>query len=510
MKYYYHKFNWKWILALAAIQVLFMLMENYPEMNNYEHMITAIDDEYFTIYCMAPIFMITLVGMFGGNIYSKIRYRNKLAVAYADITAIVTVSIVFLAVSAVAALFFIPGGGWNNVWSGSLNTDTITGLIGAKIASPGYALALTVLYKLAGLIFFGWIIRCLRYCASAKIVLAALVSIYMIMIIGHSLGMGGYFGIIELNKYLVFHHALYSIFYNWWFNIIELGVIIATMLLPVAVARIRAKRRASKAFAQELSKPGKVNPLPLAAHRSWFIYRMYTTKAAIISAVILIGAEFYNYRGNVMYLGNDLSAPFVGVAIGSVQPMAISSMLLLNGVPIYVFARFLQNALDGSTIYSEIRYAKRSRWTRSIVLFGVINAAIFVCAIMLINLAFAQFYGEMHVNANVIWMAMMKFAEFCFYTFIIIGSGVWFKTTTPGVICVLASQLLCVASAITPFKFLPCEVSAISNYLLGEYSFGYAAGFIILLIYIGVILSVPLFVRLCKRSAVVKSRRVVI
>ena len=210
--------------------------------------------------------------------------------------------------------------------------------------------------------------------------------------------------------------------------------------------------------------------------------KLYSPWNMLIYIFILGCCNYYYF----MAYGNALRphlllAPLMGM--GNSLIMGRLVLLILNGTPLYVFAGLLQEMLQDSSLFLEIRAKSRKMWTRMIIKVGLVNVFTYLLLFVLLDIIISAFTlnNAPEIPKDFLCLIMLRFLELCIYTFILIAAYTRSKKMIPGALLIIGLHLITLFGHIKALSCLPCALTSYSEVLAGDFP-GYRRAFIELII----------------------------
>lgn len=343
-----------WGAFLLLFIVLCVAERQQFEGNGQLFIVKLLTDHYFIIFLMTPIFIQCLSKIVKeARMVELIRIRHYYNLALAKWLAVMLFTVVFVtSVFAVAALISI-GLTFNNEWQGTLDEELIAYLI-ATFQSPLEALISTSCFMIGGYSFVGCTFITISHFLSRKGAYIFIVASYLLMILAFKVEWFDWVKYFSMSRFIILHHNFTAKFtWQGTLLIVMLGIIMQYI------------------FVRKWRYKDKVFPIGWTTIRKglfWYYARiLFARKSMIVWSVGILILIMMKASTDEETLQNFIVRFFYGYTNGEVHLFTWLEQLIYVGIPIYLFAVFIQGWFVKRDWTLYIRVRSKQHWIQTVV-----------------------------------------------------------------------------------------------------------------------------------------------
>lgn len=375
------------LLLLAVIYILFCIMERQGGSESYELFVLRIlSDHYLITYGVTPVFLLSIFQKLEEDTPLLIvRFRTFARYFYTKWLSISIYAILFVLVQIITVIIMGIGLPFGNEYPvNSLVENELFNYFEAAFSTPLLAVISCSLYMIIGLSFIGVSILTIFHFFNRRVVLITVLLAYLIMFISLKIPALGTLPFITMNRYIILHHNLVMKSGILWSII---GMIVLA-LVQIACIRFVWYRK----FSLSWNVTGK--GLFLYYARALWTGKNILLLCAIIGTLTIWKAM----KGMEESMQDYLLRFFYGMETGNFHLLIFLEQLIYYGMPLYLFALFIEtwNSDDNLPIF--IRTKKKKKWLFAIVSNGFIFQVIYI----ILTFSFLFIFGLL---TNKTWMA---------------------------------------------------------------------------------------------------------
>ncbi|WP_106769181.1 hypothetical protein [Paenibacillus faecalis] len=427
------------LLFLILGCTLFTLSERREFISSYDNFILLMLSEHFYLtFFMVPMFLYILYTHLEDDMdYVLIRirkYPRYFAVKASAMAVNMSMFVLLqLAVYMLVGIGLPPGSTFPPPDSQDLRIEVLL-LFSGVFQYPWQAAAVSVLHMILGLSVLSIFFMMLHHFFIKKNVAFITMGLYFLMVLGMKSKIPGLTRIpfFFINNYIIFMYNL-TYPYALWVTYISLAIIAGSIVFFIS-------KYWSKTPSWKLSR---FKPKGIA---SYYLSRLFTTKNNMILAgfiAILALWNLFQIRSNPESTLTDyMIYTFWGHGHGYFNAIDFIMMILMNSIPIYLLALFLEDEKKDHSMMLTIRL--RSKWHWGASVFGVGCLFLLVYTLMLTagSLLIASIGGvpagevnyfsglSIGMNELVIYLSGVKLLELLFQFLLLFTIFLWTCQTT--------------------------------------------------------------------------------
>lgn len=455
------------IFWLVAGCFLFVFSERQTTNYSYEQFVLhMLSEHYYLTYFVIPAFLLfTYKSLEEEMDYVLIRSRYYWKCFWAKALALFLNMIGFVSVQVVVMLLVAIRLPSNNSFvipaDDSLGGMSEVFLIYAKyLSSPISAVIAAGMYMIIGLTVVSILFLMLHHFLEKKTVSVVMISLYVLMTFGLKIPGLNEIPFLFINNYII-------LFYN--FSTISTFIIsIVTMLMILTVTMILIKYYWQKRPTWQFEFSGKGITFYYARY-------LFTKRTVLIIFAVLFFISIWKFV-NITSLQNPTAEEFFlslfyGHGVNKFYVLGFLEMLIINGIPLYLFAIFIEQIHNEQSVGLLIRLKRKQNWTTSILRIAMAFIAMYIGIFAGIGLILVMMKGLSIAGMTqlILEMSILKFLDIYVQFLVFLLLYIWKRNVTIAFLIVLGTNIL----SILPMKaviFFPTGISSMarSNYMLGE------------------------------------------
>lgn len=468
--HFFSKGIWIVLLTFSVYAVYLKGIAIQFNLTFFEFSILALTDHYYILYFLILSFLYFLYKFAESNkkIEDMILMRSKRFVTYflTQVLSLLIISSLFVFLHVMISIVIGIGLRFENVFTTvpvDINT-LITSEFERFFPTPLVSLFFIYLHMVLGLTLLGTLFIFLRQFLHPKVVIACIIVSYILMLLSIRSEVDSIVPFLFLNNYIVLHHAFVTLGENYYL------LFIAELLLMVCMVMV-IKRYWNKTLTISLSIPilDKWN-LSMLLSKNHLVVMVVFVTIHVLSIILRIGDLTYF---------DLLTIQFYGHGTGYFHLIYFLSLVVYNGIPLYLLSYFLEKESADRSSFITIRLKHKKEWlfsilrSASIFIFTYIILTISISSLIsfLFRLPFQGYeymtpvFEELHVNGvkplNLIGIIISsKFAELVFSFLFVFFLFCLTRTATTGFILLMASYMFCIFD--TPIiNYLPTGMSSL-------------------------------------------------
>lgn len=458
-----------------SFNILYLRMNAGKDgLNYWEFVIYSMTDHYYILYFMIIFYLFSLFGLFNDN-QDLVLFRSRSFIKFflSRMFAIVVVSIIFVLLHLLISFIVGTGLEMNNQFSDlyEMHQNTILNRFSEYFPSPVIALILVVVHMIIGLSFFGILFLFMKHFLDNRYVVSILIVMYFLMLLSLRSDLDVEIPYIFINNYIILHHSIESLNQSFYY------IVIVEFFSLFIIFFVMKKAW----FYSESFSLNSIFAFKSVYLNQWYNRMLLTKKNIAISMVLLfLMLIFIKMQYNYTSFMDMLFFQFYGHPIGSLYLKDFVSLIIYNGVPLFLFGYFLeQESKDRSSVFV-IRIKYRKRWLNSIVhsviLFNFFYIVLTLSLCFIISLIFGMNFDyyiiddiykireidQVHLNYLLLIVVFGKFFELVLNSLILFLLFCYTKNAVLGFVVFLVLNV-CVILGPSFMKYLPIGSSSLSR-----------------------------------------------
>lgn len=372
------------LLALFLVCLVFGISGRVAAALTYEqHILSVLTDHYYLIYFMIPMYLLVCFSVIEDDTEIVVmRYRSYFRYFLSKWVSVAVLSVLFMGIQLLAILLSGIGLPLENNWilAGGATQTEMFWLLSGYFSSPISCFIITMLYMLLGLCVSGmfcmWIAHFLSRSLAPKVIMA----FYIITAVSIKIPFLQELPITGFNHWIILHHNLTGGHRFLITAITTLGLVIF-MLWTV-----------KKYWHWQLTAYSK----KIKGLTQYYCREVMTKKNLLI---VIIGTSIiaiwkYIQNPNTLVADEWIVQLFAGHGTGMFHILSFIEMLIINGLPIYLLAVFIERVTSSHSIFVTIRLKTRYELLKGIMktslifiaFYGLLFTLILIIGIYVLNL----------------------------------------------------------------------------------------------------------------------------
>lgn len=389
-----------WAGFLILLSILCLAKRQQYEGNGSVFVLMVLTDHYLIIFLMTPVFLHCISQIYREpHMVELIRVRKFYRVILAKWMAVVIFSVLFVVSIITVASLMTIGLDFHSNWVGTISNDLKTYLM-ETFRSPKDGIVLTMSFTILGYSFVGCTFVTAAHYFSRKGTYAIVVASYLVMIISFKMPWMDILKQISMSRIIILHHNFTGSF-TWQET---LFIMITGILLQIVIMK-------KWWYVGEL-KRGR----SLVLRKGLFRYygRILFAKDPMIiwlaGLILLVAMKASDREETLQYFIVRL---FYGYRIGDIHPFTWLEQLIYVGIPVYLFATFMQSWLVKRDWQLYIRTRYKRRWIQAILLLMGLYAFSYVLLTFLLIFGATVLFDKVFVidGGQLAYLLSMKTLE---------------------------------------------------------------------------------------------------
>lgn len=471
------------IMLLVFGCCLFSLSERQTTEYSYvQFMLHMLSEHYYITYFMMPVFLLVVYKSLDDEVdYVLIRSRyywryfwTKALAFSLNIVGFVLVQIAVIMLVAIGLsteqTFTVAARG---------NLAEILQIYAKYFHTPIMAIIAASGYMMMGLAIMSILFLVVHHYFGKKVVSIVMISLYVLMTFGLK--------IPGLNKVPFLFMNNYILLYYNYSSANSLMISVLSMALIIVITMILVKFYWNKQLNWSFELRGKGIAFYYA--RYLFTMKNVLVLTSIISFITIW--KLINVTAFPRATSKDFfTSLFYGHGVDEFYLIGFLEMLILNGVPLYLFAIFMEKIHREENLGLTIRLRTKRNWARTILRIAVTFIVMYVGMMVGISLVFAVMQG-LPLDGGlglVIQVSVLKFLDITFQLLLFILLFIWRRNVTLAFLIVLGTNFVGLLP-ITWAIYFPTGLSSLARNtaVIGE---GGGVSFFIAALIMGVFVSV--------------------
>ncbi|WP_153016336.1 hypothetical protein [Clostridium tepidiprofundi] len=382
----------------------------------WEYIISAMTNHYYILYFMIIFYLFSVFKIIKDDNEIILIRRRK----YIDYFIVQAISLLLISTIFVLIHFFIVaimGYGLNmgNRFIKNINYynyNEVIGIYSMYFKSPILAIITCAIYMILGLTFMSIVLMFLNNFLGKKLVVLCIVVMYILMLISLRTDVDKFLPLVFMNNYIILHHALAVLEKRFYIMIICEMFLSGFILLII-----------KKSWYKEFTLKKKL--ILMDGINNWYLKILFSRKNIFIMiAFIIISAVNISLKNDVLTINDLIVLQFYGHGIGYFNLMDFISLVIYNGIPIYVLAYFLEKENNDRSTFVTIRLKNKKQWFKSVMQCGFLLIFIYVLVSICITVIIGTFLGMRFSGYNYVKDLFLKnglkiTSPFCLYLIIL-------------------------------------------------------------------------------------------
>lgn len=462
------------VVVIFSILIGYKLQQaKYEDISYFEFILYSLTDHYYILYFMIISYVFLIFGIINDDEEIVIIRSGKYIKYFtSQVISFLYISTLFVLMHVLIVLIIGWGLPFENVFRTKENHFYEFEVLSAYMKyfkEPFSAALLSVIYMILGLAFISMLIKLISHFFHERFAIFSIGVAYFLMLISLRTHIDNEIPFLFLNNYLVLHHSFGALDrYQYLLPMVEL--LITIFVFWIIKTNWNSKVNFKKIF--------KFN-----STKKWYLLSIFSLKNVIVMSSLIIVkliSILIKYRSLTI---NDLIVfQFYGHGTGYFSIIDFLSMIVYNGVPLYLLCILLEREHVDRSYFVLIRTQNKKKWFRDIMStsFFTIFIYVFLSIIIALSLGFLLglkindykyindiFTGNELNNLNSFYLYMMvlisKVLEL-FFSFLMIF--LFYSYTHNTTLSFLINQSLYIFCFMEGqvVKYIPIGISSISRW----------------------------------------------
>ncbi len=455
------------LLALFAGCMLFSISGRVNVKITFEqHILSSVSDHYYLTYFALPVILLSCFSFLEDDEPPVIlRFQSYHSYFLKKWIGVGLIALILTAVQTGAILLSGIGLSLGNNWilaSGATQTELFS-ILESVFAGPLSAFVCYSIYQLIG----SWLISgiCMWIChfTGRKWTTRIVVALYILSAVWIQIPGIQRIPLTGFNHLFILHHNLLS---PRRFEITLLTLLLLAMIIVISV-RLAWKRQLPRI---ELSYRG----LTGYYLRSLMIPRNFLVLLGVVLIIVI-----YKLAGNgVSVSGSEwIYTLFSGHGTAYFQLLPFLELLITSGAPLYLLAVFVEQTVNGQSIFVSVRAKSRSHVMKSILSVSIGFIMIYAVFWLMAGLIGAVLSGTGLTIVSfrlLLYAVLMKCLDILVQYLVMLAIYIATRQVTVGFLVLIAGNLLCVLPE-NWIAYLPVGLSSLARISIEEPGIGISA-----------------------------------
>lgn len=463
-----HLWGYGKLLALFAGCMLFSISGRLNGGIAYEqHILSAVSDHYYLTYFVLPIVLLSCFSFVDDDGETVIlRFQSYHSYFLKKWAGVGSIAVFLTAVQTGAILLSgigLPLGNEWNLATGTTETELFS-ILEPLFASPLQAFVCFTFYQFIG----SWLIFgiCMWTChfAGRKWTIRIVVVLYILSAVWIKLPAIQNIPLTGFNHLLILHHNLGVS------NRFEITVFTLLLIVLMIAISIRFAWRGQLPHIQ-LSRRGIAG---------YYLHALMLPRNLLILLGVVLGVSIY--KG---LLGNSTAisclewiyALFAGHGTGYFRVLPFLELLITSGAPLYLLAAFVEQTVNGQSIFVSVRSKGRRHLMKGILSVSIKFLMVYTIFWLMAGLIGASLFSTGLTIASfrlLLYAVLMKCLDILAQYLIMVGIYIATKQVTIGFLVLVAGNLLCTFTG-NWVAYLPFGLSSLTRISVLESGIGISA-----------------------------------
>lgn len=442
-------------LVLFAGCLLFSLGSRYGNHLSFEqHMVSAVADHYYLTYFLIPLVLLSCFSFLEDDSgQAVLRFGSYYTYFRKKWFGTGFIASVMAAVQTGAILVSGIGLNFQNDWV--LSRNTISAELFEKLqpwfSSPLAAFIFFTIYQLLGIWFVFGLCVWINHFAGRKWSIRILVTLYVLSALWIKIPILQQVPVTGLNHLIILHHNLTAP-YRFAVTGITAAALWALMDLSLRFA-----------WRMEILQCLKYRTGIIGYYKKTLI----TKRSLIIMCSVISGLMLYKGLGNAYLASGEewIYALFSGHGTGYFQVLPFLEMLIVNMMPLYLLAVFVEHTIRGQSLFVSIRTKGRKEILSGILTASLVFLALYVSLWFMGGVIGSIFFGygfDMAAGKMLLYATGLKYLDILLQYLVMLGAYLLTKQITIGFLILVAGNMLCFLP-VRFMNYLPFGLSSMAR-----------------------------------------------
>ena len=455
------------LLALFAGCMLFSISGRLNGGIAYEqHILSAVSDHYYLTYFVLPIVLLSCFSFIDDDGEPVIlRFQSYHSYFLKKWAGVGSIAVILTAVQTGAILLSgigLPVGNEWNLAAGATETELFSALE-PLFASPLLAFAGFTLYQFIGNWLIFGICMWIGHFAGRRWSVRIVVVLYILSAVWIKLPAIQNIPLTGFNHLLILHHNL-GVSHRF-------EITVFTLLLIILIIAISTR------FAWR----GQLPHIQLSRRgiAGYYLRALMIPRNLLVFLGVVLGVSIYKGLGNGTAI-SDLEwiyALFAGHGTGYFQVLPFLELLITSGAPLYLLAAFVEQTVNGQSIFVSVRSKGRRHLMKGILSVSIKFLMVYTIFWLMAGLIGASLFstGLTIVSFRLLLYAVLiKCLDILAQYLIMLGIYIATRQVTIGFLVLVAENLLCILPG-NWVAYLPFGLSSLTRVSVMEPGIGISA-----------------------------------
>lgn len=455
------------LIALFAGCMLFSVSMRLNGGITYEqHILLAVSDHYYLTYFVLPIVLLSCFSFIDDDGELVIlRFQSYHSYFLKKWASVGSIAVILTAVQTGAILLSGIGLSLGNEWhlaAGAMETELFSTLL-QLFTSPLQAFICFSIYQFIGSWLIFGICMWIGHFVGRKWTMRIVVVLYILSAMWIKLPAIQNIPLTSFNHLLIFHHNL-GVPHRF-------EITVLTLLLIVLIIAISTR------FAWRGQLPHiKLSYRGIAGY---YLHALMTPRNLLVLFGVVLGVSIYRGLSNGTTI-SDLEwiyTLFAGHGTGYFQVLPFIELLITSGAPLYLLATFVEQSVNGQSIFVSVREKSRRHLIKGILLVSTKFLIVYALFWLMAGLVGASLFSSGLTIISfrlLLYAVLMKYLDILVQYLIMLGIYIATRQVTIGFLVLVAGNLFCILPG-NWVAYLPFGLSSLTRISVVEPGIGISA-----------------------------------
>lgn len=429
------------IVLLVFGCFLFSMSERQTTDHSYvQFMLHMLSEHYYITYFMMPVFLLVVYKSLDDEVdYVLIRSRYYWQYFWTKAFAL-SLNIIGFVLIQIAVIMVVAIGLSTEqtfIVAASDNLAEILQVYAKHFPTPIMAILAASGYMMMGLAIMSILFLLVHHYFGKKVVSIVMISLYVLMTFGLKIPGLNKVPFLFMNNYILLYYNYSSA------NALMISLLSMMLIIGSAMILVKFHWKKQPHWSFELSGKGIA---------FYYARYLFTMKNVLILTSILSFIAIWKLINVTAFQGatakDFFTALFYGHGVDEFYLIGFLEMLILNGVPLYLFAIFMEKIHREENLGLTIRLRTKQNWARTILRIALVFIGMYIGMFVGIALVFAVMQG-LPLDGGLgflIQVSVLKFLDITFQLLLFILLFIWRKNVTLAFLIVLGTNLVSLLS----------------------------------------------------------------
>lgn len=383
-KKFFSKRIWIVVVIFSIFVVHKFQQVKYEDISYFEFILCSLTDHYYILYFMIISYVFLIFGVINDDEEIVIIRSGKYVKYFtSQVISFLYISILFVLMHVLIALIIGWGLPFENVFRVKENyvyEFEILYTYMNHFKEPFSAILMSVAYMILGLAFISMLIKLISHFFYEKFAVFSMGVAYFLMLISLRTDIDNKIPFLFLNNYVVLHHS-FVVLNRYYYLLPIFEVFITIFVFWIIKTNWNSKVNLKKIFKFNNTK-------------RWYLISTFSLKNVIIMTLLIfikLISILIKYKSLTI---NDLIVfQFYGHGTGYFNIIDFLSMVVYNGVPLYLLCILLEKEYVDRSYFVIIRIQSKKKWFREIISTSFFTIFIYVFLSIMITLSLGFLLG---------------------------------------------------------------------------------------------------------------------